>query len=148
MMTRRMILLSALAPLARADSAQQVWDLFGDMAAALSAGNPQQFLTAFNKAMPGYNQLSVDVSALTKEFEIQNSVDFNKNEGDDQKRTVEADWLMTLRPVQDVNLQKSNAEVFASTSREKVLKCTVVKQGRKWRISSLDPADFFAPPTP
>ena len=148
MMTRRMVLLSAVAPLARADSAQQVWDLFGDMAAALSAGNPQQFLTAFNKTMPGYNRLSVDVNALTNEFEIQNSVDFNKNEGDDQKRTVEADWLMTLRPVQNLNLRDPRAEVLATAAREKVLKCSLVKQGRKWKIDSLEPADFFAPPAP
>ncbi|HTX35650.1 MAG TPA: hypothetical protein VME43_11530 [Bryobacteraceae bacterium] len=145
-MTRRMVLLSSLAPLLRADSAQQVWDLFGSMAGALSAANPQIFLSAFDKAMPGYNQLSVDVTALLNEFEVQSSVDFNKNDGDDQKRTVEADWLMILRPVENTNFKMPNVEVLATVQREQVLKCTVVKQGRKWKIVALEPLTFFAPP--
>jgi hypothetical protein len=145
-MTRRMVLLSSLAPLLRADSALQVWELFGDMAAALSAANPQDFLTYFAKAMPEYQKLSENVKALISEFEIQSSVEFNKNEGDDQKRSVEANWLLTLRPLGNSNFTKGNGEAMASTSREQVLKCTAVKQGRKWKIAALEPVEFFAPP--
>jgi len=143
-MTRRMVLLSSLAPLLRADSAQQVWDLFGDMAGALSAANPQGFLTAFDKTMPGYNRITVDVTALVAEFEIQCSVDFNKNEGNDQKRTVEADWLLTLIP--RLTIKDNSRDVMATASREKVLKCSLEKQGRQWKITALEPLDFFAPP--
>jgi hypothetical protein len=150
-MTRRMVLLSSLASLAcnkplRADSAQQVWDLFGGMAASLSAANPQEFLTAFDKTMPGYQKLSDNVTALVHEFEIQSSVEFDKNEGDDQKRVVEAEWLMILRPLQNSNLTQPHSEVLASDRREQVLKCTVAKQGRKWKMVALEPVEFFAPP--
>jgi hypothetical protein len=147
-LTRRMLLLSSLAPLLRADSAQQVWNLFGDMAGALSAGNPEGFLTAFAKSMPGYHQLSVDVTALVAQFEIQCSVDFNQNEGNDQKRAVEADWLLILRPRVSISTVGDPHEVMATASREKMLKCTVEREGRKWKITSLDPANFFAPPAP
>ena len=147
-MTRRVLLLSSCAPLLGADSAQQVRELFGEMAGALSAANPQQFLGAFDKAMPGYQQLSVNVTALVSEFEIQCSVDFNKNDGDDQKRTVEADWLMTLRPLTNTNFNKAHTEVFATVEREQVLKCTAAKTGRKWKIAALEPVEFFAPPAP
>jgi hypothetical protein len=144
--TRRTLLLGSLAPLLRADSAQQVWELFAGMAGALSAANPQEFLSAFDKAMPGYQKLAGSVTALAAEFEIQSSVEFKKNEGDDQKRQVEADWLLILRPVENVNFKLPNVEVLASNRREQVLKCTVEKQGRKWKIEALEPAEFFAPP--
>jgi hypothetical protein len=145
-MTRRMVLLSSLAPLLRADSAQQVWELFGGMAGSLSAANPQEFLGAFDKSMPGYNQLSDDVTALLREFEVQSSVEFRKNDGDDQKREVEADWLLILRPLENTNFKMPNVEVMASNRREQVLKCAVVKKGRKWKIEALEPVSFFAPP--
>ena len=150
-MTRRVVLLSSLASLAcnktlRADSAQQVWDLFGDMAASLSAANPQEFLAAFDKAMPGYQKLSDNVTALLHGFDIQSSVEFNKNEGDDQKREVEADWLMILHPVENGMYASPKGEVMASDRREQVLKCTVAKQGRKWKMVALGPVEFFAPP--
>ncbi len=145
-MTRRMLLLSSLASLAQADSAQQVWELFGSLAAALSAANPQLFLAEVDKSMPGYQKLSDNLTALLREFEIQSSVDFNHNEGDDQQREVEADWLMLLRPLGTANFTNANREVAASDRREQVLKCTVAKMGRKWKLVALDPVDFFAPP--
>jgi len=118
------------------------------MAAALSAANPQEFLTAFDKSMPGYQKLSDSVTALIREFEPQSSVDFNKDDGDDRKRTVEADWLLVLRPLDNANFKNAHAEVLASAQREQVLKCTVEKEGRKWKVVSLEPLDFFAPPAP
>ena len=149
--TRRMFLAGSLAPFVadlRADSAQEVWDLFAKMAAALSAANPQEFLTAFDKSMPGYQKLRENVTALISEFELQSSVDFNKDDGDDRKRTVEADWLLILRPLDSANFKNAHAEVLASAQREQVLKCTVTKEGRKWKVVSLEPLDFFAPPAP
>lgn len=144
-MTRRTILLSSLAPLLRADSAQQVWDLFGEMAGSLSSSNAQAFLTAFDKGMPGYQKLSDSVNALLGEFDVQSSVEFNKNEGDDQKRQVEADWLMILRPLQGGPVT-AHHEAMADNQREQVLKCTLAKQGRKWKMVALEPVEFFAPP--
>ena len=143
-MTRRALLLSSCAGLLRADSAQQVYDLFADMAAALSAANPQGFLADCDESMPGYNRLSEDVTALVREYLVQSSLELNKNEGDDQKRTVEVDWLMTLRPVGEGTFSKP--EGMASANREQVLKCTAAKRGRKWKIVSLEPLDFFTPP--
>ena len=146
--TRRVVLLGSLAAVLRADSAQQVWDLFARMAAALSAANPQEFLSAFDKSMPEYQKLGQNVTALVSEFELQSSVDFNKNDGDDRKRTVEADWLLVLRPLDSANFKNAHAEVMASAQREKVLNCTVTKVGRNWKVAALEPLDFFAPPAP
>ena len=53
-MTRRGLLLTAAAWPLRADDAQDVWDLFTEMAAALSDAKSAEFLKAFLPAMPGY----------------------------------------------------------------------------------------------
>ena len=93
--------------------------------------------------MPEYADLRENVTALVREFSVESSVDFKKNEGDDQKRTVEADWFLILRP-HDNNGCTNGRDGLATGRREKVLTCTVEKQGRKWKITSLSPVSFFA----
>ena len=114
------------------------------MAAALSAANPQGFLADIDESMPGYNRLGGYGAGAGARIPgaVEHRAEHERR--DDQKRTVEADWLMTLRPVDAGTFSKP--EGMASATREKVLKCTAVKQGRKWKIASLDPLDFFAPP--
>jgi len=146
-MTRRALLLSSLAALARADTAQEIRDLFGSMVNSLTACNPQAFLAAFDKTMPGYNQLTVNVTALINEFVVESVVDFNKDEGNDQKREVEADWLLTLRP-RLTQYCENPQPVMATATREQVLKCTLAREGRKWKVAALEPVEFFAPPAP
>jgi len=146
-MTRRMLLVSSLAPLLRADSAQQIRDLFGAMTGSLSACNPQGFLGVFDKAMPGYQRLSINVNALANEFIIESSVDLKRDEGDDQKRRIEAEWLLTLRPHETRDCE-NDRQAAAIATREQVLNFTAAKQGRRWIITALEPVDFFAPPAP
>ena len=50
-----------------------------------------------------------------------------------QKRTLELDWLLKI----------DNAE-----PRRQIVKCQVEKQGKKWKITSLDPVEFFRAPAP
>ena len=136
-MTRRALLLVPLATRLRADSAQQVWDLFTSLASALSACDATAFLNAFNPAMPGYEALRTGVTALLREAEVQSSIELVEDEGDDRSRAVELDWLVHLVSRQD--------GAVAERRRERV-KCRVEKSGSKWRIASLEPLQFFAPP--
>ena len=136
-MTRRTLLLVPLATCLRADSAQQVWDLFTSMASALSAGDAAAFLNAFDPAMPGYEALRAGVTALLREAEVQSSIELVEEEGDDGNRAVELDWLVHIVDRQD--------GAVAERRRERV-KCRVEKSGKKWRIASLEPLQFFAPP--
>jgi hypothetical protein len=136
-MTRRALLLVPLATRLRADSAQEVWDLFASMAAALSEANASVFLNAFDPAMPGYEALRARVTALLREAEVQSSIELVEEQGDDRSRSVELDWLVHLVSRQDGAL--------AERRRER-LKCRVEKFGRKWRVTSLEPLQFFAPP--
>ena len=50
-------------------------DLFTDLAASLSAGNPTAFLSKFDRKVPGYEKLRENVSALTRQADIGSYVD-------------------------------------------------------------------------
>jgi hypothetical protein len=135
-MTRRALFLTPLAACLAADPAQEVLDLVTGMAASLSAGNVKAFLAAFDPAMPAYEKLRANVTALVAQVEVESFVDVAGDEGDAQRRTVELNWRMRL---------KRNSDATASPGRDRRIKCSVAKQGRKWRITSLDAVEFFAP---
>jgi hypothetical protein len=136
-MTRRALLLVPFAARLRADSAQEVWDLFASMASALSEANAIVFMGAFDPAMPGCEALRADVVALLREAEVQSSIGLVEEEGDDRSRVVELDWLLHIVDRQD--------GAVAERRQERV-KCRVEKSGKKWRIASFEPLQFFAPP--
>jgi hypothetical protein len=136
MTRRRLLLLAVSAVCARADSARDAWDVLSAAASALTAGNAAAFLECFDPRMPGYDALRRDVMALLSEAEPRSSIELVSNEGGDAVRTMEADWLLTLVERQDS---------VSSTRREKRVRCRIEKQGKRWRIASFEPADFFAP---
>ncbi|MBZ5624566.1 MAG: hypothetical protein LAQ69_38575 [Acidobacteriia bacterium] len=135
--TRRALLFAALAAPLRADSADQVWDLISSMASALGNGHAAEFLSVFDPAMPGYQELRGNVTALLSQTEVQSSIDLVSNEGDDRSRTVEIDWLLTMT---------GSVEVSGAARRQGHVKCRFEKQGRRWRIAGMEPLAFFAPP--
>ncbi|HTP32106.1 MAG TPA: hypothetical protein VMJ75_08040 [Candidatus Acidoferrales bacterium] len=135
-MGRRALCLIPLTVCLAADPAGEVLDLFTNLAGSLSAGNAVDFLSKFDKKMPGYEKLSQNVTALTRQADIESFVDLVRNEGDDQKREVEANWKMRLKVGNDAT---------ATPGRQQVLKCRVEKQGKNWKITALEPVDFFAP---
>jgi hypothetical protein len=120
-----------------ADPAQEVWDLLTQMASALSERNPAAFLAAFDPAMPGYQKVRANVSALLRDAEVQSSIELETGEGGAEERTVELDWLLKIRPEQDAT---------PSTRRQQRVKCRLRKSGKKWRIVWFEPLEFLAPP--
>ena len=136
-MTRRMLLMLPLAACCRAaDSAREVLDLVADLASALSAGNVSLFLKPFDPKMPGYAKLRENVTGLIAQGEVQSLSDPLEDEGDDRRRVVQFNWTLRLA-------RGPQSASFAR--REQVVKCTVEKQGGKWRIVELAPIEFFAP---
>jgi len=145
-MTRRALLLAALASRLRADAADDAWDLICTAARALTEatatpppdrGNPAPFLEYFDKKMPGYDTLVNNVTGLLREDDIECTLDQRENDGDDHSRTVQVDWQMRV-----IELGYGTS----STRREEQVKCRVEKQGKKWKIVGLEPLEFFAPP--
>jgi hypothetical protein len=105
--------------------------------ADIPAANARKFMDAFDPAMPGYAQLRDNVVALEQGAEIESGVDLLKNEGDDRVRTIALDWSMNL---------VSHETSVTSVQRRQTVTCQVEKQGKKWRITAMEPLAFFAPP--
>jgi len=135
-MMRRALLLIPLAACLAADPSREVLDMITDATASLSAGNARAFLANFDPAMPDYQKLRENVTTLLSQAEVESFVDVAGDEGDKQRRTVELNWRMRVR---------QNRAATAAPGREQLIKCRVEKQKGKWRITSLEPVDFFAP---
>ncbi|SPF51786.1 conserved exported hypothetical protein [Candidatus Sulfopaludibacter sp. SbA4] len=134
-----------LRPL-RADSADDAWELVASAARALveatalpppSRGNASAFLSFFDPKMPGYETLRTNVTALIEQSDLESTLDPVSNDGDDRTRTLEVDW--------ELRMMDPGTSVVSARRQERI-KCRVEKQGRKWRIVSLEPLSFFAPP--
>lgn len=136
--TRRALLFAALAAASlRADSADEVWEVLSSVASDLSAGHGGEFLSAFDPAMPGYEELRNSVTALLGQADVQSSIELVSNEGDGRSRKVEVDWLLRIT---------ESTGVSGATSRQERVRCGFEKQGKRWRIVSMEPLALFAPP--
>ena len=118
----------ALVSFAAAEPPPDVVEFLRTLGVALAEGEPQQFLDKFDPAWSGYRQLHDDVTDLLTRFQVGSAIEVVSDQGDDQKRTLELDWLLTIEGVEE---------------RRKIVKCTIEKQGKKWRIVALDPASLF-----
>jgi hypothetical protein len=136
-MRRFFLLAIATAVLARGDTAQELIDLFASMASALSEGNAEGFMRAIDPSMPGYERFAANISALTAQNALSNSLEIVSQKGDDTAWVVELDWLLDISG-------KGQSQLFVR--REVIVKCRLEWRKKKWRIVTLDPADFFAPP--
>lgn len=134
---RRTFLAALAAPL-MAGIEQEVLDLFTDLASALSEGNGLVFLDRVEHSMPEYEKLQRNILALVEQNELLAAIDVIADEGDDQTRAVQVDWLLQIR---------SREETGALVRRREIVKCRLVRPKKKWKVASLDPITFFAPPT-
>lgn len=138
-MTRRVLLAAFAAIPLCADDAQEIWDLFTQLAAALSEGNPAAFLQAFDHSMPEYEVLRADIESLLSQNQVASSIELLTSEGDDGTRTVEVDWFLQATG------QQESPNV---TRRRERVKCRLMKQKKKWRVTAIEPLSLFVPPKP
>jgi hypothetical protein len=145
-MTRRALLVASLAAALRADSADDVWDVIAGAARALTEatalpppnrGSAAPFLSSFDPKMRDYDTLRAKVTALIAQADLQSTLDPVRNEGDDRARDLDIDWQLRITDL---------ATGLTSARRQEIVKCRVEKQGRKWRIVSIQPMSFFSPP--
>jgi hypothetical protein len=133
---RRAFLAALAAPLL-AGTEQEALDLFTALASALSEGNGLAFLDRVNHSMPDYEKLERSILALVAQNELVAAIDVIENEGDEQTRAVQVDWLLQIR---------SREETGTLVRRREIVKCRLDRVKKKWRVASLDPISFFAPP--
>jgi len=124
-------LFAVVAALAMADSPEMVnflRSMAADLAQAHEDHNARQFMDHFDSAMPGFAQLRDEVEDLAGRGEIGSVIEIATESGEDDRRTLELDWVL---------------EIQDQAPRRKVVKCTVEKRGKNWKITSLEPIDFF-----
>jgi murein L,D-transpeptidase YcbB/YkuD len=109
-------------------------EVFRAVTEALANQDADAFLDQFDPKMPQYAKLRDEIQDLFGiAQEIGSTIDVITDEGDEQKRTLELDWLL---------------KIDNDDPRRQIVKCQVAKQGKKWKITALDPVEFFRAPVP
>jgi len=134
--TRRAWLIALAVPLL-ADTRQDILDLFTAMASALSEGIGLAFLDHVARSMPDYYKLEQNILALVAQNEVLSSIDVLKEDGNDEEQSVELDWFLQIR---------SREETGPLARRRQTVKCRLVRAKKKWKVMSIEPVAFFAPP--
>jgi hypothetical protein len=149
-MTRRAMLfvLAAARARAAADPASQVWNVLTAMANALTVSDSAAFLLYFDPHMAGFDDFRLAVEGLLKEFSVNSSISPIENEGNDRSRTLKVDWSMHLVSLNGVDqVTHSEDDLDQVTQREDNVTLKMERRGRKWKVVSFQPANFFqAPP--
>ena len=109
-------------------------EVFRAVTEALANQDVDAFLDQFDSKMPKYDKLRVEIQDLLGQAqEIGSTIDVITDEGDDTKRKLDLDWLLKI----------DNGE-----PRRQIVKCQIEKQGKRWKITALDPVAFFKAAAP
>lgn len=95
---------------------------------ALGTNDPRAFLECFDSSMPRFVELRDEIETLVARAEVGSAVEIVSDEGDDSKRKMELDWVL---------------EIQDQRPRRAILKVTIEKHKKDWRITALDPVEFF-----
>jgi len=131
----RTALLLLISTVALADSSADVLNVFSAAAEALTNDDSSAFLDNFDRNMPEYAALRSNIEGLLAGYEVGSTIEVVTDEGDDEKRTVALDWLLVTSEKNVVNGDQQ--------TRRRIVKCRVERREKQWRITGLDPVDFF-----
>jgi hypothetical protein len=134
-MMLRGALLLLVAIFALADSAADVLNVFTSAAEGLISDDPASFLDSFDRNMAGYAALQENVTGLLAAYKVGATIEEITDQGDDRKRTVELDWLLIF--------SQKGATNSPQQTRRQLVKCTVERRGKNWKITAMEPVDFF-----
>lgn len=119
----------------RADDSADIHAAIGEVATALSSGDPALAMRAFSKSYTDYDQLSNYFDSLTGAYSVENQIGFTDEELTSATAIVKVDWAMTLTARQATSTKNRNADMTLKLTRE----------GKHWRIIALDPISIFDP---
>ena len=86
--------------------------------------------TVITATMPGRE-------ALLAEAEVSSSIEILHDAGDDGRRSLELDWML------EITLEQAASPV---ERRRATVKCAIERRAKQWKVTALDPIDFFRPP--
>jgi hypothetical protein len=104
-------------------------EVFRNVSEALANRDTDAFLDQFDRRMPQYEKLRDEIQELFGlAQEIGSTIDIITDEGGDDRRQLQLDWLL---------------KIDLEEPRRQIVKCEVEKQGKRWKITALDPVEFF-----
>jgi len=109
---------------------KDVQNFLHDTAEDLSNKDTRGFLNHFDPKMPGYETLHYGVEGLAARDSIVSTIEIVADKGDNQRRMLELDWILI---------------VDSEPSQRKIVKIAIERQGKQWKITALDPVEFFKP---
>jgi hypothetical protein len=111
---------------------KDVENFIRETAEDLSNKDVRAFLNHFDPKMPGYETLHYEVEGLVARDAVVSTIEIvtDKGGGNNQQRRIELDWILI---------------VDSERSQRKIVTVTIVKQGKQWKITALDPVEFFKP---
>ncbi len=125
-----------------ADAHDDVIEVVTDMAGALTEVNVPKFMSAFSKDMPEYATLQNNVTALVNQAEVSSSIQPITEDGDDEARSIDLDWVLEVRSLeQDGPIVRRRQVIHCQLRRD-----MVQKKKPRWKIVSIKPLDFFGAP--
>lgn len=144
---RSAVLLCVAVAFACADTHDDVMEVLTKMAAALTeasgdgarnaGGNVAEFMSAVSKDMPDYDTLRNNVTALMNNAEVSASILPLMEDDAGESYKVDLDWFLEIR-----SLEQDGPVV----RRREVVHCELHQEKKHWKVVSLKPIDFFAPP--
>jgi len=141
------------AAFAFADAHDDVIELVTSMANALTEvivdgngvergrGNVSGFMAVFSKDMPDYDTLKNNVTGLLNEGEVSSSIRTVTEDGDDEARSIDLDWVLEVRSLEQDGPIIQRREVIHCELR----KGEANKKKQHWKIVAIKPIDFFSP---
>jgi hypothetical protein len=111
-------------------------DTIAEMAGSLAESEPVAFFGAFSRDFPRREELFRNVRALEREFEIASTVDVIESTEENGEASLDLDWSVELRP---------RAGTGQLVRRRERIEVKMRREGRSWRVISLQPLSFFAP---
>src|SRR5579872_7029113 len=124
-----------ISMVALADSSADVLNVFSAAAEALTNDDSAAFLDHFDRNMPDYAALRTNIEGLLAAYEVGSTIEVVSDEGTDDKRAVSLDWLLVT--------SEKNAVNGTQQTRRRIVKCTLERRSKQWRIIALTPVDFF-----
>jgi hypothetical protein len=112
------------------DLPKDVEDLFRTAAEALADKDSAAFLGKFDPKMPDFATLRDEILALLDHSDVSSMIEVVTDEGDGQQHAVQLDWTL---------------QIDEDQPRRQILKFRIERQGRKWKIVSVEPVEFFKP---
>ncbi len=133
----RRLFLALCAVALHAEDGPPTLNLLTALAARLSDGNLPGALEAFADTMPGYQNLSADLGAITSQYDVICVIEIREESGDDSQRKADTEWFLQLKSKQD----------SGPTARRTVpVKLETARVKGKWRITAMEPRSILAPP--